>query len=440
MKKRFLIVAPAALVPNWKKQIWKFTKEVPFLIEGTVPDPYQAAEIIKGDRTYYLGSYTSLAKGTKVPEEWKEVDGKKIKIPEFTTYLWINFINMAKFDVIILDEAHFLKNVDSSRSKAFRELKEGKKLLLTGTPILNYPPEIWALLAMLDPKLAGSYDGFRNRYTLNGRTPKNVKELRESLKPILLRRTKKEVLKDLDPIERITEYVELSSQGREIYEEVVAGIWRELEILDFSAGIGKDSQKITNILAMFMRMKQVCAADKANYVADLAVRLHDSNDEKVLIFSQFVNKPPVVPEIAKKLGGEALSIVGTQSPGDRLDIVERFNTDKNIHFLVASLHATKLGLDITGAGSVIFNDLDWTPANHEQAEARAYGRMSDLHSITSYYIICQDTIEEVIQDILAKKLAIIDEVIEGVQRDRSPGIFMEVLKELKRTAWQRKGK
>lgn len=432
---KFLIIVPASLKPNWYRESKKFTGFAPYELTGEKPSPYDTAQVMAGKQRYYIINYDLIGTVTKIAEHYETGDkGEKIRVPESHHFLWVDILNAGNFDAVVIDEAHYIKNVGSNRSRAVRELTIPRVLLLTGTPLLNRPTELWPLIHMLDKEMAGPYESFVKHYTLDGRTPRNVEELREILRPLMFRRTKKDVLKELPPIQRIIRDVELSPQARKNYELVLDGLWAGVKGW---SGDPRDSQAITSILAQLMRMKQVAAYDKVEYIADLATELYDQHTnghKKVLIFSQFVNNPAVVREIANRLAPESLWFSGEHNPMERQQMVDRFQEDDSIHFLVAGLKSAREGLNITAAGSVIFADLDWTPANHHQAEARAYGRLSDLHSIDSYYILADNTIEHDIWGLLEAKLNIFNAVIEGTEELRDASVVMELLKILKERA------
>src|SRR5690606_21558621 len=152
-------------------------------------------------------------------------------------------------------------------------------------------------------------------------------------------------------------------------------------------GTSKGGIGVTNLLSMMMRMRQVCAEDKINFTCEQAVEQYESSIDngsehpKVIIFTQFVNSPPLAQLIVDKLAPYAVTTAGITDVNKRLEVVDKFQSDPNVRYIVISRSASE-GLNITAAGHVINNDLMWTPDDHKQIEGRAYGRVSDLHSIT----------------------------------------------------------
>lgn len=434
--KKNLLVVPAMVKPNWMRELNKFsTGGSVYELLTEMPTDFDVAQVLAGGHRFYVITYDALSTAVKVPAKERIEDGKKIVTDATIRYPWVEILNMANFECIVLDEAHYIKNVDSNRSKCVRMLKSRDIIPLTGTPVLNRPQELWALLNVIDKDVAGPYETFVNHFTIGGKSVRNVEELREIMKPYMFRKTKKDVLPELPKINRIIRDVELSADARKRYEKALAGLFE-----DISGWTGStEPQAINSILAQLLRCKQICAEDKIDYVADLATQVYDETDpedshRKVIIVSQFSDSPPMIKQIASRLGNEALYFTGAQTPSERQDIVDRFQNDPEIKFLVFSIKAGGVGLNITAAGAMIFTDLTWTPADHQQAEARAYGRLSDLHSLNAYYLLAPNTIEVDINNLLQAKLDIIEQVVEGAEasRDNTGGsIAMELIRKLK---------
>ena len=297
------------------------------------------------------------------------------------------------------------------------------------------------MLNWIAPHLFPSYENFLQRYTWDGKDARNVKELRETLKSLFLRRRKKDVLPDLPPINRMWQWHELSEAARIAYKDVlVNGVYREL--LAHELGTARESD-VTSILAQILRLKQICAQDKVDHTSDLAIDLFDSSEGvnggagKVIVFSQFKS---TVHAIARRLAPEAVTITGDLAMNQRTVIQDKFQEDPNIHFLVATWQTSGEGLNLTAADYVIFNDLFWRPGDHQQCEERAYGRLNDLHPIDSYYIAADQTIENWIQELLASKLRVIEQVVEGVNEDRNPSIAMDLIRKLREEMRNERGR
>ncbi len=429
---RVLIVTPAAVKINWTRELKRFTGKLPYMLYGEQPENWHLKELLGGNHEFTLVNYDIISTVHKHKTTKKMADGREISA-EQSRFLWIEFLNAAFFDMVILDEVHYIKNTDSNRSKAIRQLECEKLVGLTGTPVLNRPGELWSFLTMLEPEKFPSHDGFLQTYTWDGKQPRNVEKLRDSLKTCMLRRKKSDVLKDLPPINRINEYHELSPKAKSQYKKIMEGIYETLR--EWNPEAAGSEQKINNILVQMLRMKQVVSIDKVDHISDMAIDLSDSDTNgkagKVLIFSQF---KPVVKEVAKRLGNEAIAYHGDMSQGERQAAVDEFCASDEKKFLVGTIQTMGTGLNLEVANNVLFTDLDWTPANHSQAEERAYGRLSNPHNINAYYLLADGTIEDDIQQLLAEKMAIIEQTTEGlnVERVASGSIVRDLLKRMKK--------
>jgi SNF2 family DNA or RNA helicase len=324
-----------------------------------------------------------------------------------------------KPDLIVTDESHKLKNVDSRRSQASRHLKAPRFLCLTGTPIVNRPGELWPLLALVAPELYPNYEQFLFRYSPDKKSVHNVHELRENVKPYVLRRNKKQVIKDLPPINRIMEWHDLTTEARQRYQLALDGVYQVLSTYNPSAA--GEEWKITHILAQLIRLKQITTEDKLDAVAEHVTNIVDQSDpdernNKVIVFSQFQGSVNGLVARLNEVGVAGFD--GTTSQHRRTEICDRFQNDDRTKVLVTTTQVAGEGLTLTRAGDIVFTDLMWTPAAHEQAEARAYGRVNDLHSVNSHYFLATNTIDEDIWELLAFKTDIINQVVDGVNEAR----------------------
>jgi SWI/SNF-related matrix-associated actin-dependent regulator of chromatin subfamily A-like protein 1 len=439
---RAAVVCPANAKRNWQTQILKFTGEPVKMFRGLEPSHVDLLTLMHDGMKpkWAIFNYDILGRRTieqvdKIDEAGRHIAG------EVTRYLWIDLINLSNFDIVGIDEAHYIKNVDSHRSQAIRKLNCPRVVFLTGTPVTNRPRELWPMLTMINSDLFPSHEVFLNTYEDGYGNARNSQELVELLKPIMIRRTHKDVMADLPPVERVYNFYSLSPKALKIYNKVLDGIYE-----DWIKHEGQE-MAVTNMLARITRLKQICATDKMDSVAELATDTYDqASDEdnpKVLIFTQFLN---VARGIARRLGQEALIVTGAVPQEQRPGLVEQFQTDPKVHFMVSTKGTLGEALDLTKAGYIIFADYFWTPGAHEQCEGRAYGRMSDPHSIVSYYCTSQienggqECIEEWIQQILARKLAVIETVVDGVEANRNASIANELLERMKQELFSRKAK
>src|SRR5215203_596378 len=449
---RAVIICPASLKPNWAREIKNLSGKRPTVLFGSEPSTETMISMIRNPAQFTLVNYDVIANRTTNIKVTKDKEGFTHEERQ-ERFLWVELINLSKPDLIIIDEGHYFKNVDALRSQACRLLKAVRIVILTGTPVLNRPGELWPMLYLLAPDQFPSHELFLKQYTYDGKSARNVQELHALMKSIMIRRLKKDVVKELPPIVRIPKYHDLSAKALKLYRKIESGVYET--IAEFSpTGQGGDTRAITHILAQIQRLKMVCAIDKVEETADLATELYESGsedeDRKVLIFTQY---KAVAYAIAQRLeiDRECLSFVRRTASGfltvdnnERDALVQRFQTDPKIKYLVVTEKTAKEGHNITAGGHVIFNDLFWTPAGHSQGEGRAYGRLSNLHSISSYYSITDmdgESIEEWIWAMLQSKMATIEEVVEGVEGSRGDeSIAMELINKMRENMFIRKGR
>lgn len=446
---RTVIICPASLKNNWCREVFKLSGEQANVLMGAQPGNHDLLTLLTAPSKFTIINYDLVGRKVEYDDVTVDTEGYK-HIAHKEKFMWVDVLNMSKPDLVIFDESHYIKNTDSNRSQACRAIKSPRILHMTGTPVLNRPGELWPMLTMLSPDTFPSEDVFTRQYTYDGKAAKNVEELKEAIKPIMIRRRQSDVVADMPPLNRINDYHELSPKAKKLYNKVLAGVYEA--IAAYSAdGASRGESSITSILAKIQRLKMVCAIDKVDSTADLATQLHESKVEsphnKILIFTQY---KAVAYAIAQRLGHEALCFVTrgradfvTAENNERDRLVQQFQTDDTIKYLVVTEKTAKEGHNITAAGVVIFNDLFWTPAGHDQGEGRAFMRINDPHGIDSYYRITDmdgEGIEEWIWEMLKSKMRVINQTVEGVEGSRNTSIAMELISKMKDMMWSMKRK
>lgn len=415
-----IIICPAAIKENWRRHIKNLTGEDAYICKGSTPSQWDVEHLVSRKHRYVIINYDIFGKGLDVSDDPTK---KRVR------FLWAEILTAANYDIAVCDEAHKIKNTDANRTRATLHLENVKWLFLTATPILNRPRELYSYLRLIRPGQYTSEDNFCQQYVYQDGQVRNVDRLRKSLSTIMIRRKRTDVQKELPPIERIYDWHELSDDARARYETALEGIYQQIAEFDLSS----KEIAITGLLAQITRLKQIVAQDKVERIAELALELSDSDESgefnKVVIFSGF---KAVTRGIGRRLGHEAVVFDGDTKQEDRQKYVDQFQTDKSIKFLVATGFVAGEGLDMTKAGYVIFSDFGWTPAYHQQCEGRIYGRLNEAHGAVSYYVVGSDTIEEWIQQILSRKLRIIEQIIEGNDsEDAGKSMGYELIKKMK---------
>lgn len=414
-----LIVCPASLVYNWGQEFARFSPGIRvLLIAGTAKERQEQLEeqmrmeasegaqviitsydLLKRDRAAYLGR---------------------------------------AFEYEIIDEAQVIKNAKTQGAKAVKEISANARFALTGTPVENRLSELWSIFDFLMPGFLYSYRKFRERYELpivKNQDPEALTALRRMTGPFVLRRLKKDVLRELPGKEERIVYSAASGRQQKLYtasalklkEALAGGAW---------SGNGK-----LEVLSQLMRLRQICC-DPAlcfeDYTGESAkletcvslIASASAAGHKILLFSQFAS---MLERIRERLLQEGISshlLVGATPKEERSRMVQAFASDEVPVFLI-SLKAGGTGLNLTAADIVIHYDPWWNVAAQNQATDRAY-RIGQEKPVTVYKLILKDTIEENLLKLQNAKLALAAQVVsEGMVSlgDLSQNELMELFEQ-----------
>lgn len=429
-----LVVCPGQLRRNWLRHIKRHTGYEAFVLKGREPDKYQVKALLMKKPKWVIINYDILRTATKIEIE-TGVAKSSLRATE-TRHLWVEALNIWGPDLIILDESHYVKNVQSNQSKTVRMLESKHKLALSGTPVMSRPNELWAVLNWLYPDVYPAFETFCNQYGW-GRQVVNIHDLREQLSSIMIKRMREDISKDLPPIVHIEEIRELSAKARGIYTNIMMGIFKSMK--EMSAKGVEEEKMVQVLLARISYLKKTCCFDMVKHTVEKAQELVDSMEEdkhkKVLIFSQYRG---AAYAIARGLGSEALCFVKRADKGfaiyneqERDELVQEFQRDERIKYLVVTEKTCREGFDITEAGAVIFNDLFWTPAAHQQSYGRSFYREVDMHGGNCYWMSFSDTIMEWQTELLGVKKNTIDQIVDGkISESSMQGELINKLKEM----------
>lgn len=414
-----LIVCPASLVYNWGQEFARFSPEIRvLLIAGTAKERQEQLEeqmrmeapegaqviitsydLLKRDRAAYLGR---------------------------------------TFEYEIIDEAQVIKNAKTQGAKAVKEISANARFALTGTPVENRLSEFWSIFDFLMPGFLYSYRKFRERYELpivKNQDPEALTALRRMTGPFVLRRLKKDVLRELPTKEERIVYSAASGRQQKLYtasalklkEALAGGAW---------SGNGK-----LEVLSQLMRLRQICC-DPAlcfeDYTGESAkletcvslIASASAAGHKILLFSQFASMMERIRERLLQEGISSHLLVGATPKEERSRMVQAFASDEVPVFLI-SLKAGGTGLNLTAADIVIHYDPWWNVAAQNQATDRAY-RIGQEKPVTVYKLILKDTIEENLLKLQNAKLALAAQVVsEGMVSlgDLSQNELMELFEQ-----------
>ncbi len=392
-----LIVCPTSLVFNWVAEAKKFTPELKVLaLSG--PDRHDKFEQI-ADSDIVVTSYALIRRDA---EKYRELE----------------------FDTVVLDEAQHIKNRQTQNAQAVKAVRAQHRLVLTGTPLENSVLDLWSIFDFLMPGYLGTAQDFRERYELPIAKEKNVeaqKRLARRLRPFMLRRLKKDVAADLPAkLEQIS-FCDLTPDQRSVYQQVIEASRKEVLEAVGAQGIAKSRMVV---LTALLRLRQVCcdlrllklenvnpanASGKLEMFGELLEEVIDGG-HRVLVFSQFVGMLTLLKERLAEEGIEYCYLDGSTT--DRAAVVEKFQTNAAIPVFLISLKAGGVGLNLTGADTVVHFDPWWNPAVEDQATDRAH-RIGQTKVVTSYKLITRDTVEEKILTLQNRKREIIQATIGG---------------------------
>lgn len=392
-KKPSLIVCPKSLCYNWKNEFSLWAKELDVVnVIGNINDRKDIiSKIDEKKKVIYISSYDSLRND-------------------------IDLYKNVKFNYLILDEAQSIKNHNTLKAKSVKKIKSIHRFVLTGTPIENSVVDLWSIFDFLMPEYLGDYSNFRSRYeeaVVSGNADEVSGALIRKISPFVLRRTKKEVLKDLpDKIETI-QIASMEEKQRLIYE---AQLRKTREILT-----NPKASKI-EILSSLTRLRQICVHPQLyldNYDGrsakfDLLMELLEdyiATDHKVIIFSQFTSAFTLLEPLLNDKKYEYFLLTGKTSAEDRISMANRFNDkdDKHKVFLV-SLKAGGTGLNLIGADIVIHLDPWWNYAVENQATDRAH-RIGQKNVVQVIKMICENSIEQKVIELQRIKKEVAERII-----------------------------
>jgi SWI/SNF-related matrix-associated actin-dependent regulator 1 of chromatin subfamily A len=381
--KKVLIICPATLKINWKREIENYSDKTIYIAEG---------KNFSTDADFVITNY-DIIKNFHDPKKKDESQ-----------------VLTANFDLVIVDEAHYIKNATAQRTKLINDIvKKTERLwLLTGTPMTSRPIDYFNLLSLIDSPVAKNWMAYAIRYcagyqfNVGGRKvwnvtgASNLEELRDRTLGLTLRRLKENVLDLPDKI--ITPvYLRLKSKQ---YEEVMG------EYYDWYDKNPEESKSLTVQFSKLTKVRQIIADEKIAQTIELAENILEQ-DKKVIIFCNFTDS---LNKITEHFGKAAVKLDGSMSKPERQRSVDEFQDNPKVKVFVGNIKAAGVGITLTAAEAVIMNDLSFLPSDHAQSEDRAY-RYGQKNNVLVYYPIFENTIEGVIYDILNNKKQVIATVM-----------------------------
>ncbi len=393
-----LLVIPASLLANWRQEIDRFwpTMRV-FFAHPSMHRPHRVKPLQPADAQEYDLVITTYALVQR--------------------YQWLQEIS---WRYVILDEAQAIKNPRTKQTRSVKALSSGNRIAMTGTPVENRLSDFWSLFDFINPGLLGSSAEFSAFARGLADHPDGYGRLRRMTGPFVLRRLKsdKHIISDLPDKVELKTWAELSRKQTVIYQQLVDDISRALENSD---GI----QRKGMILSALTRFKQICnhpdqyagvngyrekESGKFTRLREICTTIHEKR-EQVLVFTQFKEMTePLAGFLETVFGAPGLVLHGSVAVGKRKKIIEQFQSARYVPFMVLSLKAGGVGLNLTRANHVIHFDRWWNPAVENQATDRAF-RIGQHKKVMVHKFITRGTIEEKIDMMLEDKARLAGDVV-----------------------------
>ncbi len=396
--KKILIICPASLKINWEREIANYSDRTVYIAEG---------KKFSTEHDFVIVNYDIL-------KNFHDPKGKENSL-----------LVKSGFELVILDEAHMISNAQAQRTKIINNfVKDVKRVwLLTGTPMTSRPMNYYNLLNIIESPVAQNWMAYAIRYcqgyqfragnrkVWNVTGASNLEELRDRTSSQILRRLKEDVL---DLPDKIITPVYLRTSSKD-YKDLMGEYYEWLE------NKKEESSSLTVQFSKLMKVRKVIANEKSKETIEFAQNIIDQG-KKVIIFTNFTD---TLQTIYSHFGKEAVYLDGSCNKVQRQYAVDQFQDNEKIKVFVGNLKAAGVGLTLTSAEVVIMNDLSFVPAEHAQAEDRAY-RYGQKNNVLVYYPIFENTIEGVIYDILNTKKKIIGTVM-GDEVSESVDVVEEIL-------------
>lgn len=383
---RVLLVVPASLMGNWEREAGRFTPDLTVCRLHGQTSAKLGALLEESDAFLTITTYGMVNRLTGLQErEWT---------------------------CLILDEAQAIKNPGVQQTKAVKKLRAKIRIAMTGTPIENDLGNLWSLFDFLNKGLLGTSKEFTAYTKELSSSPQGYAGLKRMVSPFILRRLKtdKTILSDLPDKVEMTDYVGLSKRQITLYNKAVSDLAKKL-------GEVEPKDRSSLVLSSITRFKQLCNhpdqyegqetftpsdSGKFEALSQICETIRDKH-ERVLVFTQYREiTDPLDEFLARVFGRKGLVLHGSVRPADRQKLVEQFNGEEYVPYMILTLGAGGTGLNLVGANHVVLFDRWWNPAVEAQAVDRAF-RIGQTKDVMVHKFVTRGTIEEKIAEMLASK-------------------------------------
>lgn len=394
-----LIVAPGSLLENWRREINKFAPSL---------------KVLKHHGSLRTGRPADLSAYDVIVTSYDVVVGDN------------SLLNMIRWKVVVLDEAQFIRNPFAQRTKAVKHLQRDAGLAVTGTPIENRLLDVWSIMDFVFPGYLGDAQSFEKQFLNNADCAAQLEPL---ISPLMLRRRVAQVAQDLPPRIDIPQLLDLDESEAALYDAERQRIYAEYGAAATIVALtslrrfcahpclmtgGVDTDNPMNF-SKFRRLDEI--------IEEIFER-----GEKVLVFTSFTAMADIIARhVTKKFSAFAGVIDGRIPIDERQSVIDRFSSIFGGAALILNPKAGGAGLNIVAANHVIHYNPEWNPALEDQASARAYRRGQQL-PVTVHRLLMADTVEDVVNDRLARKRTLSNAAIVGIEgQDEDYGDILAAL-------------
>lgn len=398
--KPFLIICPASLKYNWKREI-----------ENTIPYKVKV-DILKGKKLYPL-----------------QKNSDYIIINYDILSSWVDKLKKIKLQAIITDEAHFYKNDKAARTKAVKKLAKGVKyfIALSGTPIVSRPIEFYNVLKLISPTLFPNRWHYAMRYCAaknNGygwdfSGASKTEELHRMISGvIMIRRKKQNVLKELP--DKLWSYVPFELDNYNAYSKAKNDFINWLK--EMKGNKAAERAEGAQTLVQLSYLKKLAIEGKLQQAVSWIKEFFESTDEKLVVFA--IHKK-VIDELLKTFSGMAVKVDGSLSSIQKQEAVQKFQNDSKVRLFIGNIQAAGVGITLTAASHIAFLELPWTPGEVVQAEDRCH-RIGQKNTVNVYYLLADNTIDMDLAKLIDSKRKVVGAVLDG-KKDFSESLFSELI-------------
>jgi len=428
-----LVICPAVMKIKWMREAKKWLNERVDIFMGMTPCELQ-------DQNISIFNYDILAEGDaeiRKEEEQRKKEAKEVGLPyrkkTIPIHGWYEEIIKTDYKIMIIDECQNLSSQSAIRTRAYKELKDNidKIILLSGTPMKNRPEEFFTALNTVEPEIFSNHYAYLHRYCdlkYNGfgwvpsGKLSNGDELRRLVKPLLIAREKKDVLKDLPEKRDIIIPLYCEEEFRSDYEKQTEAFTEWMNAIE-----KRSDNEIKNEVE---HLKQLAYLMKRKQMIKWIEEFLETTGEKLVVFANHRKAIEDLNEVFKKYN--PVLLYGGVGDKKRQEAVDSFQNDEKVKLFIGQIQAAGVGIDLFAASNSAFVEFVWSPVDHEQAGSRLH-RIGQKNAVNNYYFVAVNTIEERIVELLQTKMRNINFLVKGEEEEFiDASILKEITKDFKK--------